>query len=462
MRADQLIDATPTMKSRSRQLATPARLIATLAAAGSSALWAQEPAATTPPPPAEPGTLNRLFNTELPDAIGKAKVSLNSRLRYEYADQGAVGAGPNPEASNALTIRTRFGITSGTVYGFQGMLEGENLTAVTPLDNYNAAGSNGQPGRTVIADPPTTEMNQAWLSYSNWDTVLKGGRQRLVLDAARFVGDVDWRQNQQTFDAVSLVNQSVKDLKFTYAYLWEVNRVFGDVAGLPAASPARDFQSDSHIVNVSYGRWKFAKLTAYSYLLDLENGAGNAASCATFGGSVDGNIPLRETAVSFDYHGELAWQTDYAKNPADYQAEYYHLSGGVNVKPFVFGAGYEVLGTDSNSAVPGASVGFQTPLATLAKFNGWADVFLATPGKGLRDLYAFAQVTLPGKIPLRVDYHEYGADSGGGDFGREVNVTLTHKFGKYWSALARYAHYMAEDAPYADVDKVWVQLDFIF
>ena len=132
------------------------------------------------------------------------------------------------------------------------------------------------------------------------------------------------------------------------------------------------------------------------------------------------------------------------------------------MKPFVLGAGYEVLGTDSNGGAPGTGIGFQTPLATLAKFNGWADVFLTTPGRGLRDLYGFAQVTLPGRIPLRVDYHEYGADSGGGDLGREVDVTLTHKFGKYWSALARYAHYEAKDAPYADVDKVWVQLDFIF
>ena len=38
----------------------------------------------------------------------------------------------------------------------------------------------------------------------------------------------------------------------------------------------------------------------------------------------------------------------------------------------------------------------QTPLATLHKFDGWADLFLTTPNKGLQDLYAGAAYRFDG------------------------------------------------------------------
>jgi hypothetical protein len=71
-------------------------------------------------------------------------------------------------------------------------------------------------------------------------------------------------------------------------------------------------------------------------------------------------------------------------------------------------------------------------------------------------------------MPLRVVYHKFGADSGGADFGQEIDVLLSKQLGKYWTALAKYAHYKAEDASPpaqaapADVDKFSVELNFIF
>ena len=54
-----------------------------------------------------------------------------------------------------------------------------------------------------MGDPETTELNQAYLSFRGGETILSAGRQRLVLDNARFVGEGAWRQNQQTFDALT-------------------------------------------------------------------------------------------------------------------------------------------------------------------------------------------------------------------------------------------------------------------
>jgi hypothetical protein len=142
------------------------------------------PAAPLPPAPqaAEPaatGTnavaaaaanpLEKFFGGEIPDAIAKGKFNLNVRLRYEQVDDDNVpGITKN---SYAPTVRTRFGYTTAPLYGFQGMLEGVNVSVLGPEHNYNAAGSNGQGARPPVGDPPMTRLDQAWLGYSNTNYV---------------------------------------------------------------------------------------------------------------------------------------------------------------------------------------------------------------------------------------------------------------------------------------------------
>jgi hypothetical protein len=411
----------------------------------------------TPPPAPEPNAVDKFFNGKIPDALAKGKFNLNARMRYEWVDQSTF-----KEEANAPTIRTRFGYTTAPLYGFQGMVEGENISVIGSEQNYNAAGSNKTPNKPVVPDPPATELNQAWLgySYTNWISA-KGGRQRIVLDNHRFVGDVAWRQNMQTFDAATVESKPLPDLSLFYGYLWEVNRVFGDVDGLPRTSPNRDFDSDSHLFNVAYSGWKYGRFVGYSYLLDLQNRAGAANSCATYGGYFAGTAPVSEK-ISLGYRAEFAYQTDYADSPLDYGAEYYNIEASATIKPVSFGAGYEVLGTDSNDAGTG-STSFRTPLATLHPFNGWANVFLTTPGKGLRDIYGFVQVTLPGDVPVRAIYHKFDADSGGADFGHEFDVMASKKFGKHWTAIAKYAYYDGKDIPARfDMHKFWAQVEFNF
>lgn len=418
-----------------------------------ASVYAGEPAETQPASP--PNAVENLFNAKLPDAIGKSKINIDARLRYERADQEGLSA------SDAFTLRTRFGLTTAPLYGFQGMIEGENVTVLGSRDNAQYPGEPNN-GKTVVADPPTTEINQAWISYSNtnWHASVKGGRQRIVLDNVRFVGDVGWRQNQQTFDAVTLTATPVEKLNLFYGWVGRVNRIFGNVSGLPGG--LSDFQSDSHLFHASYAACEYAKITGYTYLLDLENGGGNNQSSATYGFSVTGKARVHEK-VTLDYRGEFAWQTDYADSMLDYSAPYYHFQAGATIKPFAFGGGIEVLGSDDGMTA------FRTPLATLHAWNGWADVFLNTPNAGLRDIYGYAQVTIPKvQIPLKVVYHKFDADSGSADFGQEVDLVASRKLGKYWTALAKYSHYDARDASPpaqmapADVDKFWLQLSFIF
>lgn len=379
--------------------------------------------------------------TSLEDAFAQGKFSFDARLRWEHAEQS------NLRDSDAFTLRTLFGFTTAPFAGVQGMIEGENVAALNDSDRYNAAGTNPSgAGRTVIADPTVTDLNQAWLAYAFDAATLKAGRQRIVLDNARFVGDVGWRQNMQTFDAATLTAKPVPQLTAFYGYVSRVSRVFGN------KSPQPDFTSDSHLINVAFTGIPGATLTGYAYLLDFKNSAANSSD--TFGASLTGSHAMSKT-FKVTYRAEAATQQDARNNPVHYTARYYAAELGAAITPVDFGAGYEVLGSD------GGRKGFATPLATLHAFNGWADIFLATPNNGLRDRYAWLGTSaLPG-FPAKVIYHSFRSDFGDHDYGSEWDFLVTHKIDKHWMLLAKAAHYEGK-TPYFDTDKYWLQTEYTF
>jgi len=382
-----------------------------------------------------------LLAAEAPgNALTQGKFSANLRLRYESAAQTGL------KDADALTLRTRVGFTTAAFAGWKAMVEAENIVAADG-DHYNQAGLNpGGAGRVVIADPETTELNQAWLAFSHEKTTATLGRQRLVLDNARFVGDVGWRQNQQTFDAFTLQDKTLPQTTFNYAYLWQVNRVFG-----------RDhaqgrFDADSHLLNATYAGFGAGTVTAYAYLLDFDNAAVN--SCATYGASFSGAQKIND-AVKLTYRVELATQSDAGASPLNYQASYLALEAGFAGKPGSLAFGYEVMGSDGG-------VSFRTPLATLHAFDGWADLFLSTPGNGLRDTYLKAAVNLPEGFALLGFYHDFSADRLGADYGRELDLQVTRKFTPALTGTLKYAKFNRDLATLPNVTKFWVQLDYSY
>ena len=429
------------MKKNTHSKAVTKVMTSALVLAAANAVYGQDeakPAEATAEP--EKTGAEKFFAESVPNWFKEGKFNLNVRLRYEYADNS------NLDPSHAPTLRTKFGYTTGTYYGFQAMLEGENITSFGSDRNYND-GVNGPGTKTPVADPATTEINQYWLSYSKWDTMVKGPRQRIVFDNARFVGDVIWRQNQQTYDAIYASNTSLEDFKFQYAYLYQVNRVFGSnnsaSLGNPPARRGR-WQSDSHILNAKWSGSSYANIAAYAYLLDFDTAPIN--STATYGGYVTGTAPISDE-VSLGYRGEFAYQSDYGNSPLSYSTPYYHAVLDTKLfQRYTIGVGYEGLTSDNNQ-------GFRTPLATLAKFNGWADVFLATPAQGLRDLYVKFNANLPKNIPLNIVYHKFDSDKQSIDYGQEIDVWISKKFYKNWAVLLKYAYFDSNSSLYPDVQK---------
>lgn len=373
------------------------------------------------------------------DALAAGKFSLNARLRLESVEQTGL------RDADAFTLRTRAGYSTAPLRGWKATVEVENIVAANS-DAYNQAGINpGGAGRAVVADPEITELNRAFVSWAPGKISATAGRQSLVLDNARFIGDVGWRQNQQTFDAVVLQDRHWKDTVLTYAYLDRINRVFG------RDHPQGRWRSDSHVLHASRAGLPLGTLTAYACLLDFANSPVN--STATFGASFAGSTPL-SGSVSLAYRAELATQRDHGNSPLLYRAVYHMIELGLVGKRGGVAAFHERLGADNGT-------GFKTPLATLHAFNGWADLFLSTPNAGLRDTCIKANASLPAGLSLAVEQHWFESDAGA-DLGREFNVRLSRKFGTRVTVLAKSADFRAESPQFPDVRKFWLQAEFAY
>jgi len=394
----------------------------------------------------------------LTEALTGGKPSANLQLRYENVNESKA-----IRNANAYTGRLRLGYTTDTYKGFGIMVEAESLRALGNK-NYNslASGNPGSGTHSVVADPEATEINQAYLSYSDSNlthTVAKWGRQRLILDNARFVGNVGWRQNEQTFDAFSLVNKSLPDTTLTAAYVTNVNRIFSDNAAATTGAAAGNHRMRSTLLNASYKGWSLAGITGYAYLLDYDNTTGfTANSTNTYGIRLNGKAPIGGNKLL--YTAEYANQKDAASNASNYSADYALLEAGVDLTGIaVFKAGYELLGEDKGTA-------FKTPLATLHAFNGWADQFLATPNQGLQDVYVSANTKLAG-VGLGAVYHDFKADQSTAtinDLGKEWDLVATYAFAKHYVVGLKYADYSAGDTAAGKVDtkKTWLWGAFNF
>lgn len=378
--------------------------------------------------------------TSLPAAPEGVRLSLNLRLRAEDVHQSGLRDG------TAFTLRTRLGLSPAPVRGWSALLEAENIVALDS-DSYSQSGLNpGGAGRAVVPDPEGTEINQAWVAFTGGHTTVTAGRQRLVLDNARFIGDSGWRQNQQTFDAVRVQDKTLENTVLTYAWLDRINRVLGD------RHPQGYWQSNSHLLNASYNGFAAGTLTGYAYLLDFRSAA--AQSCATYGASFAGATPVAR-ALKLAYRAELAGQTDYGSSALDYAATYWLLELGLTASAGGLTLGHEVLGADNG-------VGFKTPLATLHAFNGWADLFPATPAAGLRDTYLKGSASLPGGLKALAGHHWFTTERGGPAPGREFDLQVLRKFGPRLTVLGKYASFRRTAAAYPQVQKVWAQVEFAY
>ena len=383
---------------------------------------------------------------ELMTAIGGGKANMDIRLRTEWVDFTTT------KEATAATIRSTLAYKTADYQGVTGFIQFEDVTNFGKED-YNST-INGNAKYGIIADPSLTQVNQIFIEAYG----AKVGRQKIVYDNARFVGDVAWRQNDQTFDAISYVNKVlVPSTTFNLAYVNKVHNIVGKI--LPVSAPMLNVRY-SHVAG-DFG----VNASAFYYGVEYDaiaatnaNAAQNVSPAGSFqhiGTKVDGSFKDFLYEVSFAQQSEYADATSVGTPDANYM----DLQLGYNLGPVTVKVQQEVL-----------EAGFKTPLATLHAFNGWADKFLATPVKGLEDTnlkllakYAGYNFVLAG--------HSFKTDTDSIALGTELNFSVAKNINKNLSVMLKGAIYEADtdakklttDAGLkTDTKKGWVQAVYKF
>jgi hypothetical protein len=435
------------MNFRTRTLLCSVALAATACA---GAAWAQDQEAEIPPPPPPPPTLS--------DAIAGGRLILESRLRYETVDQANI-----VQKADAMTLRTRLGWETSEFNNFRGLVEFEDVRQLGS-ERYNiavpgpgGATLNGKTTYPIINDPEVTELNRlqlAWTPNGMFSTTV--GRQRILFDDQRFVGNVGWRQDEQTFDAARF-DVGYGKVKATYAYVDKVNRILGE---------ARDWTGESHLLNATWSISEQLKLQGFYYGLEFDNSAVN--STETTGARATGKVWAGLVQVA--YGATFANQQPYADNAAVFDLDYLQADVAGTFDIYTLRLNYERLEGDGVR-------GFTTPLATTHAFNGWSDAFVSAGGNkshvdGLEDIslslvmrprfrYAYWMNT-----ELTVRYHDFSSERTGVDLGQEWDAQVTAAITPKLSFLIKYADFRAEApvlgsaAPPPSRRKAWLSLEY--
>ncbi|TLU62001.1 hypothetical protein FE810_13170 [Thalassotalea litorea] len=364
---------------------------------------------------------------DIASAVSDSTANVMLRYRLETVDQDG-----KTEDAMASTLKTRLTWTSAPLHGVSALVEVDNVSYIG-ADQFNST-NNGKTDYPVVADPKGTDINQAAIKFTGEALTLVGGRQRINLDNQRFVGGVGWRQNEQTYDGARVTYNATEKLTLDYSLVFNVNRIFGPDDG---AQPA-DWHGTFHFANGNYKINDNHKVTAFAYLIDNDDAA--ATSTDTYGLDYVGSFGPVTASVSY------ANQVDAGDNPNEFSANYFKAELAGNVGPVKVLGGLEVLGSDNG-------VGFSTPLATLHKFQGFADKFLGTPGNGIEDLYVSA-ITSLGGVKLIATYHDFSSDKNSISYGSEIDLVAAYKVNNNADLLVKFASYDADELA-TDTSKFW-------
>jgi hypothetical protein len=415
------------------------------------------PEAVEPPPPPVSMTIS--------DAIAGGKLLLEARARYELVDQKRTAV--LTDEGEAFTLRTRLGWETADWNGFKGLIEFEDVRQIGGEDyQVNVPGATTPPLNgadkvrfPIINDPEVTELNRLQLTWTpSAAASFTLGRQRILIDDQRFVGNVGWRQDEQTFDAVR-ADLAHGRFKATYAYVVHVNRILGE---------ARDWDSDSHLLNVTWSPAEALRLQGFVYALDFQNSAVN--SSITTGVKAGGKTWLGLYQLA--YNATYAQQSDYRGNTGDYDLSYFGGDVAGTFDIYTAKVSYEQLEGNGTR-------GFTTPLATTHAFQGWSDAFVQPLGgnKGFVDGIEDFNLTLNIKPRFRrtyffntdilVRYHDFNAERTGADLGSEWDAQVQAAITTKLTAALKYADFEREPtvppgsaAPPPSRTKVWFTLEY--
>ena len=149
---------------------------------------------------------------------------------------------------------------------------------------------------------------------------------------------------------------------FDVTYAWSDRTV----NGIDGAGARPQSIEGSNVFAIAGYATPVGTLTGFAYLVDQDVATvqGYCLSSQTYGVRFAGSTALSKTA-KIGYVASYARQSDYARNPNRYAADYWLGEATLTARALSATAGYEVLSADQGVALTSV----QTPLASFSSFR---------------------------------------------------------------------------------------------
>lgn len=374
------------------------------------------------------------------------------RPRVEFTE--TKGAASNPSFT---TMQTRVNVKATVDEQVSAFIQIQDVRTWGGETGYLAPPSITSTGTDYTGN---VDFHQAYFvvkNVLNSGFALKVGRQEMVFDEARLIGNIGWIQQAQSFDAAR-VDGRFGDVSLT-GFFSQTNETSTHATLAGTANSAQD--SEFIGARGTYHLAGKGRITGYwygAYDPIRSNGAGNMQELHTVG------LYAVQTFNGVRVRFDGAFQFGDVTATQDIQASMMTFSIGKKLD--VANGAYIEAWLDYLSGDDGTNANrqenFVTPYATNHKFYGHVDRFLQNPTAGLIDASVKAWIKPTAKLKLVAHGHKFtaaentiaGAPAGSDDFGSEIDLQMHYALAKNTKAVFGISKYFMGDDTTRQ-DKTW-------
>lgn len=330
------------------------------------------------------------------------------------------------ERARAASLLVRLNVETQWSEYLSSHVQVDNVSRGFKGEHSDGVDLNGKP---LIPDAGGLDANQAYLAIKLDSLSFKLGRQQINWDDQRFIGGNGFWQNEQTFDALLANIKLFSNSQVSYAYIGNVNRIFGDDAdkqvssnggayGADAASrPVNllgDHKHHTHIARLNINEWDYSEWVVYGYVMD--NITAPRSSNNTVGAHYTFTYKMDAIKYRLKLESALQKQPELSNSPL---LPYYLLDASLGINRFDVIARYEIVSRKENA-------NFIMPLGSSHDFQGASSQIQNFMGQGLKDAsLGLTWRATPFKIETQ--YHRFNAYTSNEYLGQELDITLSYK-----------------------------------
>lgn len=387
--------------------------------------------------------------------VDRTNITASLRTRYGVIDQD----GNSGESLSAL-LRTT--LLTSWQESWSSLVELDYVGRGLRDHHSDGVTDNGEP---LVPDTAGLDLNQFYLEQNGSGAQWRLGRQRIEYDNQRFVGGNAFWQNEQTFDGLTVQTRFAESSLLQYAYLYNVNRIFGEEAGrqlsehdgqygeldgLRPVSRLGDHKLDSHWLRAEWNEWDYHHLSGYAYFNEYRDFAELSHRQAGLRHAFDYKFSSWRLRTQLEYARQIRYElTD------PIWTSYELAEAALGYQAFEFAVRHEKL--DSR-----AGRSFIAPLGSSHDFHGLVGKFASTPADGLVEQSArISWRQSPWLIELRqlqFDSAEHDLD-----YGSETNLTIRWRKNRSHSVMLNGGNFnAATDSPFSDEWRVYLDYRFEF